>query len=94
MGWKAVTESGRVYEKVGSGVKVTGYGYFHNADVHIVDREALLDAVTTMEEFWEHLRALPRASTPEVGKSLFIFTSGDAGWRLSTNIVSVSGSVE
>jgi len=87
MGWRAVTESGRVYETVSGGVKVSGEGYFHNADVKVVNREDLYGMES--RGIWEHLHNLPRADLPEVGKSLYIDTYGDAGWRISTDIVSV-----
>lgn len=88
MGWRAVTESGRVYEQVRRGVKVQGESYFHNARVSVVDREHLPE-LEGAEETWAYLLNLPHAEFPEVGKSLFIFTHGDAGWRLSTAIESV-----
>lgn len=87
MRWRAVTESGRVYESVSSGVKVSGDGYFHNPTLKVVDRGDLPSTGRT-PEFWGHIRSLPGTDTPEVGKSVFLVTMSGA-WRLSTRIESV-----
>lgn len=88
MGWRAVTESGRVYESCGSGARVSGEGYFPNATIRVIDRDELLERMGEAE-IWDYVYSQPPAPVPEEGKSLFLFTMGDAGWRLSTNIVSL-----
>lgn len=79
--WIATTESGRTYTSKGSGILVSGDGYYHNPVIRVVDRNEVSS--------WDDLLALPLVDEPVVGKSLFILTYGDSGWRLSTDIVSV-----
>lgn len=81
--WIATTASGRTYESVNSGVRVSGEGYYHQPTMRSFP-ESMLPGMD-----WDKLYALPLVDRPVVGERFFISTFGDAGWRISTTIVSV-----
>lgn len=87
LGWRATTASGRVYEHVGRGIKISGAAgeYFPNWTLTVFS----YDDVPGSGSIIETLRHLPSSDRPEVGKHMFINSSGGIGWRISTRVVRV-----
>lgn len=80
--WIATTKSGRTYESVRGGVRVSGEGYYPQPTMR-----SFPESDTPGD--WDELYARPEVYRPVVGERFFISTFGDAGWRISTPIVSV-----
>lgn len=86
--WIATTKSGRTYESVEGGIRVSGEGYFPQPVIRsISDANQIVTLDNRID--WDKLNALPAVARPVVGEYLYISTVGDAGWRISTRIVSV-----
>lgn len=89
MGYRAVTESGTVYE-YGSRLKITsartGITVFTPYVQVAVSREEL-EGIASWADFHARMRELEEVDLPVVGKSLY--AEGRDEWRLSTPIVSV-----
>lgn len=86
--WIATTRSGRTYESVNGGVRVSGEGYFPQPAMRsFADAREVGTSDGRID--WEKLRSLPLVDRPVVGEHFFISSFGDAGWRISTPIVSV-----
>lgn len=89
-GWIATTKSGRTYESKKGGVLVSGEGYFPRPTLRSFP-ESMIPELSTAEGRinWDKLYALPEVNRPVVGERFLISTFGDAGWRISTEIVNV-----
>lgn len=77
--WRAVTESGSIYESIDGHVRANGE-YFHS----VVMKNVMISRLD-----WDKIHALPEADLPRVGQRIYISTFGDAGWRISTPVVSL-----
>lgn len=90
MTWRATTNSGRIYEEHGSGVRVSGEGFFPQPDMRSFPSSAIKDLSTPEGKIdWQKMRELPLVDRPVVGEHFYISTFGDAGWRISTPIKTV-----
>ena len=80
--WRAVTESGRIYESVGNGegIRVSGDRYYHSPVVKSLPGAANID--------WALAHSLPEVERPVIGERLLIYSFG-GDWRVSTRIVEV-----
>lgn len=85
--WRAVTESGAIYEYDGFGIQVDskrrGRFYIRAMVMKNVDRNILQPP----GKGWDYLLSLPNVEIPEVGKA--IFTSNINEWNISTHVVSL-----
>lgn len=88
--WIAKTKSCRTYESTSSGVQVSGYRYFHQPTMrsfHVSMIPELTHEDGRID--WTKINSLPLVDRPIEGEHFYIATHGDAGWRISTPIVSV-----
>lgn len=89
--WTAVSETGRTYESREHGIVVGGYGYYSNPTMGSFPQSDFESFVTPQRTLdWNKLLALPPIEAPVVGERFVITTRGDAGWRISTPIASVT----
>lgn len=88
--WIATTKSGRTYESVNGGIRVSGEGYFPQPEIRTFPPDAIPGVSTSNGRIdWRKLDALPLTTVPVVGHHLYISTFGDAGWRISTPVESI-----
>lgn len=88
--WIAKTVSGRTYESTLFGVIVSGKGYFPSPAMRSFSPDQVKELFTEEGRVdWSKMNALPLVDRPVVGEHFYLYSFGDAGWRISTLIASV-----